>query len=327
MSQPILAINSLKTNYRVYGGELKVIDGLNLEVRKGEKVGLVGETGCGKTTTMKSILRILPKPAGVIKGGEIIFEGKDLLKIKEPSMVKLRREKMSAIFQNPSAALNPVFTVGEQLFDAIKYSRIGGQRVTEKKEIKKKALGVLKDVALPDPERLLTNYPFQLSGGMKQRICIALALVTTSDFLIADEPTTNLDVTIQDQILRLLIKLIEERQTSTIYITHSLGLVRQFMDRVYVMYAGSTVEVAKTEDLFKNPRHPYTIGLLKAVPKLTGGGISLGIAGRVPDYLNPPEGCRFYTRCESKIEICEKEKPKFKKIKEDHMVACFREGE
>lgn len=327
MNQPILAINDLKANYRVFGGELKVIDGLNLEVRKGEKVGLVGETGCGKTTTMKSILRILPKPAGLIKGGEIIFEGKDLLKLKESSMVKLRREKMSAIFQNPSAALNPVFTVGEQLFDAIKYSRIGGQRVTEKKEIKKKALEVLKDVALPDPERLLTNYPFQLSGGMKQRICIALALVTTSDLLIADEPTTNLDVTIQDQILRLLIKLIEERQTSTIYITHSLGLVRQFMDRVYVMYAGSTVEVAKTNDLFKNPRHPYTIGLLKAVPKLTGGGISLGIPGRVPDYLKPPEGCRFYSRCEGKMEICEKEKPKFTKIKEDHMVACFREEE
>lgn len=325
MTEPLLEINELKVNYQVFGGDLKVLNGLNLEIYPGEKIGLVGETGCGKTTTMKSILGIL-HPAARIKGGEILYRGRDLLKLKEKEMNDLRRQHMSAIFQNPTAALNPVFTIGQQLEDAIRYSFSREERLS-KKEIKARAVEVLKDVALPDPERLLKNYPVQLSGGMKQRICIALALVTASDLLVADEPGTNLDVTIQDQILRLLINLVEERKTATIYITHTLGVVRQFMDRVFVMYAGNTVEVAPTKTLFDNPVHPYTKGLLQAVPKLTGVEFSQGIPGRVPEYQRPPAGCRFHPRCPDSTAFCQQEKPGFVEVEPGHQVACFTGGD
>jgi peptide/nickel transport system ATP-binding protein len=223
------------------------------------------------------------------------------------------------IFQDPTAALNPVFTIGEQLMDAIKYSG----KSSSKKEIRARAVQTLKDVALPDPERIMKNYPIQLSGGMRQRICIAMALVTGSELLIADEPTTSLDVTIQDQVLRLLEELVEERNTSTILITHTLGIVREWTDRVYVMYAGSMVEAAKTKGLFSNPLHPYTQGLMGAVPKLTGGGIAEGITGRIPDYLNPPAGCRFHPRCERAMPVCKKTRPPFFNVGDDHQVACF----
>lgn len=324
MTEPILEVKNLSTGYSVYEGFLKVLNGIDLEVYPGEKVGLVGETGCGKTTTMKSILRLLPHPAGKIKEGEIFFGGQDVLKLREKDFYNIRRRDMSAIFENPSAALNPVFTVGEQLKDAIRYS--AGKKLGDK-EIKERAIGALKNVSLPDPERLLTNYPIQLSGGMRQRICIALALVSSAKLLIADEPGTNLDVTIQDQILRLLMKLVEERDTATIYITHSLGVVREWMDRVYVMYAGSIVEVAHTQDLFNNPVHPYTRGLMKAVPKLVGGGITKGISGRVPEYINPPAGCRFHPRCEYCQDRCKEGKPELYEIEEGHKVACYLRGD
>jgi len=324
VTEKLLEARDLCVSYHTYEGRLKVIDGLTLEVRRGEKVGLVGETGCGKTTTMRAIMGILPKPAGVVDGGEIIFKDRDLQKISVGEAQRLRGMEITAIFQNPTAALNPVFTVGQQLQEVIRCLAARKSDKISAREVKERAVKILKEAALPDPERLLVNYPVQLSGGMKQRVCIALALVSDADLLIADEPGTALDVTIQDQILRLLISSVEKRHTATLYIEHSLGVIREWMDRVYVMYAGRTVEVARTADLFAKPRHPYTRGLLDAVPKLTGGGIAQGIPGRVPVYTDPPAGCRFHPRCELRIDICALEKPPFFEVGEEHKVACYR---
>lgn len=321
MAAKLLEIKDLYVGFDVYGGTLKVLNGVVLAMEEGEKVGLVGETGCGKTTTAKSILRILPIPPAWIFKGEIFFKGKDILKMSPSEVRQVQARGISMIFQDPTAALNPVFTVGEQLMDAIKYSNL--ENTLPKKEIRRRAIQALRDVALPDPERLLESYPIQLSGGMRQRICIAMALATEADLLIADEPTTSLDVTIQDQVLRLLGGLVKEKETSTILITHSLGIVREWTDRVYVMYAGNIVETAPTRELFSNPLHPYTQGLMKAVPKLTGEGIAEGIPGRIPDYLNPPSGCRFHPRCPHTIPICEERQPPFFDEGNSHQVACF----
>ncbi|MDW7739639.1 MAG: ABC transporter ATP-binding protein [Bacillota bacterium] len=328
MSEKLLEVRNLCVSYKTYEGNLRVVDGLNLEVRQDEKVGLVGETGCGKTTTMRAIMGILPKPVGKVDSGEIIYKGQDLLKKTNKEMQCIRGVEIAVIFQNPTAALNPVFTIGQQLQQAIKSQvpKKTGKKISSS-EARERAIKALKEAALPDPERLLSNYPVQLSGGMKQRVCIALALVSDANLLIADEPGTALDVTIQDQILRLLMSSVEKRQTATLYIEHSLGVIREWMDRVYVMYAGRTVEVAKTKDLFDNPRHPYTRGLMQAVPRLTGGGIAQGIPGRVPEYVNPPSGCRFHPRCPYQIDICVKERPPYFEIGEDHKVACYRSAE
>jgi len=326
---PLLEIKDLSVHFNVYGGTLKVLDGVNFSVHSGQKIGLVGETGCGKTTTMKSILRILPMPPARIAGGEIYFKGRDVLKMGDNELRRVRAEGISMIFQDPTAALNPVFTIGQQLGAVVKHS-IEGKKLS-KKEIREQAVIPLREVALPDPERMLDSYPIQLSGGMRQRVCIAMALVASRELLIADEPGTSLDVTIQDQILRLLHQLVEEKNVSVILITHTLGMVRETTDRVYVMYAGNMVEAAATKELFAQPLHPYTHGLMAAVPRLTGGGISDGIPGRIPDYLNPPPGCRFHPRCSHAMDICRKEKPSFYKpalshvegLSEDHDVACF----
>jgi peptide/nickel transport system ATP-binding protein len=313
---PLLEIKDLVVHFDVYGGTLKVLDGVNFTVYSGEKVGLVGETGCGKTTTMKSILRILPMPPARIPGGEIYFKGQDVLRMGGDELRRMRSEGISMIFQDPTTALNPVFTVGQQLEAVVKYS-IEGKKLS-KQEIRERAIIPLKEVALPDPERMLGSYPIQLSGGMRQRVCIAMALVASRELLIADEPGTSLDVTIQDQILRLLHQLVEEKNVSVILITHTLGVVRETTDRVYVMYAGNMVEMAATK-----PLHPYTHGLMAAVPRLAGGGVSAGIPGRIPEYLNPPPGCRFHPRCDHAMDICRQERPAFYKLSENHEVACF----
>ena len=321
-SELLLDIRDLYVEFKVYGGVLKVLDGVNFKVHTGEKVGLVGETGCGKTTTMKAILRILPEPPAVVPGGEILFKGKNVLKMKTAELADMRGGGISMVFQDPTAALNPVFTIGQQLDPVIRHASPENKSLS-KSEIKERAVMSLREVALADPERLLDSYPLQLSGGMRQRVCIGMALATDPELLIADEPGTSLDVTIQDQVLRLLRDLVEEKQTSVILITHTLGVVRETTDRVYVMYAGNMVEVAPTPKLFANPLHPYTQGLMQAVPKLTGGGVAHGIPGRIPEYLSPPSGCRFNTRCPHVMDICHREKPPYFSTEDGHQVACF----
>jgi peptide/nickel transport system ATP-binding protein len=321
MPERLLDIRNLHVSFNVYGGTLKVLNGVNMYLEEGEKVGLVGETGCGKTTTAKSILKILPSPPARTTAGEILFNRADIRKMGLKQLRQVHAHGISMIFQDPTASLNPVFTIGDQLKDTIRYSSL--EEALSKRAIRKRAIKALQDVALPDPERILDSYPIQLSGGMRQRICIAMALASRSRLLIADEPTTSLDVTIQDQVLRLLSTLVLEKDTSTIFITHSLGIVREWTRRVYVMYAGCMVETAKTDELFDSPLHPYTRGLMKAVPKLTGEGIALGIEGRIPDYLNPPSGCRFHPRCPHVMDVCREKPPPYFTVGKDHQVACY----
>ena len=315
---PLLEVKDLRVQYQVYEGMLKVLNGVNLTLEKGEKVGIIGESACGKTTTVKSIMRILASNSK-IAGGEVKYAGEDVLKMPKKKLSDLRRKKMSMIFQDPSSALNPVFTIKQQLYDVIKFST---DDHLSKAETHERAMMYLKQAALPEPDRILDSYPFQLSGGMKQRVNIAMGLVSANELLIADEPGTSLDVTIEDQIMRLLKKIVEEKGISVILITQALGTVKNFVDRIYVMYAGTIVEEGPTREVFNNPQHPYTQMLIKAVPKLTGGGMPEGILGRVPSYLSPPPGCRFITRCPYRMEICDTVPQRYR-AGTDQMAACF----
>lgn len=320
MSELTVDIRNLFVQYRTFEGQIKVLNGVNLSVKKGEKVSIVGETGCGKTTTVKSLLRILPKTA-TVTGGEILFNGDNVLKMNASALKKLRSAGISMIFQDPTMSLNPVYTIGQQMYAVIKYS---GQPNANKKEVQHElAVKALKETSMPDPERILQSYPFQLSGGMRQRISIAMSLATPRDLVIADEPTTNLDVTVQDQVLKILKERVEAKGSSLILITHSLGVARETTDRIYVMYAGSMVESSTTAELFKEQLHPYTKALMACIPKLAGGGVAEGIKGRIPNYLAPPKGCRFAPRCPYATERCHQEKPEFVDTGDQHLVACF----
>jgi len=318
----LLDIKDLHVWYKVYGGYLKVLNNLHLTVREGERVGLVGEAGCGKTTTMKSILQILPPGDFRIPQGEIFYKGQDVLKMNPKELQSLRSKEVAMIFQDPTAALNPVFTIGTQIGDVIKYSSVL-KGDSHKEKIKEESIKALKEVYLPDPERMRINYPFQLSGGMRQRVCIAMSISSPRNLILADEPGTSLDVTIQDQIHRLLNEIVKKKNTAIILITHSLGVAREMTDRIYVMYAGTIVETAVPEILFENPVHPYTKGLLASIPKISGGGIAKGIPGRIPDYLNPPSGCRFRLRCQQESPICSEKAPQLFEVEKDHLVACY----
>lgn len=322
----IVDIRALYVNFKIYEGILKVINSVNFRVGRGEKIGLIGEAGCGKTTTMLALMKILPTPPGIIENGEIFLNGKDVLKMNANELQQMRRSSVSMIFQDPTAALNPVFKIGVLIGDVVKFSQLSQGRKVSKDEIRDRTIKVLQEVSMPDPERIMQNYPIQLSGGMRQRIAIAMALVSEPELLIADEPGTNLDVTIQDQVLRLLGDLVTKKKTSIVLISHALGAVKGLVDRVYTMYAGNMIEDSKTEDLFSDPLHPYTQALFKAAPKLTGGGIPPGIGGRIPDYLDPPKGCRFHPRCPLVKPICSEKLPSMIHVGGEHNVACFLYG-
>jgi len=319
----ILQVRDLKVSYRVYEGILEVLDGIDLTLQRGEKVGLVGESGCGKTTTLLTILGLLP-PEAIIERGQVFLDAQEQLTLEPAVRRASRTTKASVIFQDPSAALNPVFTIGQQLEDIVLHgTRAAGIRLS-KKEIRERAIEALRQAQLPDPERILTNYPVQLSGGMRQRVCIATALATPSEIIFADEPGTSLDVTIQDQIYRLLKRLVEESDKTILLVTHSLGVVREWTDRVYVMYAGTMIESRDTPDLFREPLHPYTKGLLKAIPRFVGEKHFEGVPGRVIEYIDPPLGCRFHTRCSVSLEPCDRIAPQPQALGDKGLIRCHR---
>jgi len=322
--QYMLEIRNLHVHFRVYEGVSRVLDGVFLHVGKGERVGLAGETGCGKTVTMKTVMGMLKIPPAIIPHGEVFLNGRDVLRMSSKELLQIKGTEISMIFQDPMNALNPVFTIGEQLYDVIRFAQRhpdNGENLS-KKEIHDRAIAALEEVRLPDPERIMNNYSLELSGGMRQRVLIAMALVNEPTFLIADEPGTALDVTIQAQILGLLSELVRTKGISILLITHNLGVIQETMERVYIMYAGQVVEIAPTSVLFENPKHPYSQGLFASVPHLTGGEIAEGIPGTVPDYTAAPSGCRFHPRCDYAMPICSQKKPPLIMLKPAHYVAC-----
>ena len=319
-TEKVVDVKDLHISFRTFKGYPHVLNGVNVHVNKKERISIVGETGCGKTTTVNAIAQILARQARIDKG-EIYFKGKDVLTMPQKELKRVRAENVSIIFQDPIASLNPVFTIGQQLKEVIRYSGIEG--AGDKKVQEEKAISALKETSLPDPERIMDSYPFQLSGGMRQRICIAMSLATPRDLVMADEPTTNLDVTIQDQVLKTLRQRVEEKESALILITHSLGVAREMADRIYVMYAGNMVETASSKEIFKECLHPYTKGLMSCIPKLAGGGIAEGIPGHIPKYLDPPEGCRFAPRCPYASRRCNEAQPPMFEAAPEHYVACY----
>lgn len=312
-----LKIKDLEVIYTQAGRTVHAVNGVSLEVQKGKTLGLVGETGAGKTTIAKSIMRILPDPPAKIRKGEIILDGEDLLKKPESEMLKVRGGKIAMIFQDPMTALNPLMTVGDQILEVLQLHNDYDQKTGMKK-----AGEMLETVGIP-AERY-SEYPHQFSGGMKQRVVIAMALACNPELLLADEPTTALDVTIQAQVLDLINELKEKFQTSMILITHDLGVIAQTCETVAVIYAGSIVESGTKEDIFDHPTHPYTIGLFDSLPNMTAEGEKLKpIAGMPPDPTNLPAGCPFAPRCPFATEQCHKEKPEAAELSPGHWCACF----
>jgi len=326
--KPVLEIKDLKIEFGTFEGTSHVLDGIHLTLGRGDTLGLVGETGCGKSITAKAILRLLPVPPARIVSGEILFEGEDLLGKSEEEMKKIRGKRIAMVFQDPMTFLNPVFTIEEQLMDVILAheggdgSRIQGERVDRKRAIEK-AIELLREVKIPQPESRIKSYPHEFSGGMRQRVLIAMALSHSPQILIADEPTTALDVTIQAQILRLMDELVQRHGHSVLLISHDLGIVARVCRRIAVMYAGNIVESCSTVQLFKKPLHPYTQGLLNSILTFSKReGEAQVIQGVIPDLIEPPPGCRFHPRCPSSMEICEKEKPSWIESEEGHWVSC-----
>ena len=323
----ILDVQNLKTVFFTNSGLFKAVDDVSFNVRRGETLAIVGESGCGKSVSALSIMRLVPNPPGKIVGGTVVLEGKDLLALSEEEMRGIRGNRMSMIFQEPMTSLNPVMRIGDQITEAVRLH----QDMTSK-QAWARAVEMLRLVRIPEPERRAREYPHQLSGGMRQRAMIAMALACRPVLLIADEPTTALDVTIQAQILALLVELQKELGTGLILITHDLGVVAQTAQRVIVMYAGKKVEEASVDDLFADPRHPYTRGLMASMPAV----ISLGaktdvrlneIPGMVPSLTNLPEGCAFAPRCPLAIERCRQEYPPLQDFGGHHRAACWRAAE
>ena len=322
VQKEILKIENLKTYFDTWAGIVKAVDGVSLDVKEGETLGLVGESGSGKSVTALSILRIVPRPGKIIDG-RIIYKGENLLEKTENDLQKIRGKEIAYIFQDPATSLNPVFNIADQLIEVIRRH----QSVT-KNEALEKAVELLRLVEIPDPELKIWNYPHQLSGGMKQRIAVARALSCQPSLLLADEPTTNLDVTIQAQILQLMKSLKEKLGMSMILITHDMGVVAGVADRITVLYAGRICETADTKTIFYKPKHPYTVALLTSVPSLALRREKLAvIPGAIPNLIEPPTGCRFHPRCEYAKAECAKEIPPLEEIEPGHYVACIRASE
>jgi len=315
MPEVLVKIKNLVINFYTYRGVVKAINGVSLTIKKGEFFGLVGETGCGKSVTASAILNLVQNP-GKIEKGEILFKGEDILSMKEDEIRdRIRGKEITMIMQHPVAALNPVIRNGDQIAEAL-------NKKMSDYEAKKRAIELLKEVNIPEPEKVANQYPHQLSGGMAQRVMIAMMLSTEPSLLIADEPTTALDVSIQAQVLLLLKDLIKKHKASVLLITHDLSVVSETCDRVGVMYAGDMVEVGEVDQIIDSPKHPYTKGLIRAIPSDYRKEL-VGIRGTVPDLVNPPSGCRFHPRCDQARDICKEKKPKTVQVETDHTVACF----
>jgi len=317
---PLLEIKNLTTRFYIQNGVVDAVNGISFNVEQGEIVGVVGESGCGKSVTMRSVMRIIPEPPGKIEAGQVIFEGEDLLKVSEEEIRRLRGQQISMIFQDPMTSLNPVLTVGLQLTETCREHL----KMSEK-QARKHALELLELVGIPNANQRLDEYPHQFSGGMRQRAMIAMALSCNPKLLIADEPTTALDVTIQAQITDLVKRLQAELGMAVIWITHDLGVVARLAHRVLVMYAGYIIEDASVKDLYANPGHPYTLGLLGSLPRLdeAPGTKLVSIPGQPPNQLALPKGCPFFERCLYRTEQCQVENPVLEKNGRSHQVACW----
>ena len=314
----LLSVNKLKTHFLTPEGVIRAVDDVSFKIDKGKVLGLVGESGCGKSVTALSLMRLIPQPGRIISG-EIFFDGRDLLKLGNEEIRKLRGNRMAMVFQDPMTSLNPVFTIGNQISEIFRV-----HKGLKRSEAMNKAQFLLQRVGIPDPSRRIKEYPHQLSGGMKQRVMIAMAISCEPSLIIADEPTTALDVTIQAQILRLLRELIETSNTALILISHDLGVIAEMADEVAIMYAGKIVEYTNTADLFAAPLHPYTIGLLQSIPRGEEKKKRLQtIEGSVPRLTDLPKGCMFNPRCKYVVEQCRRDEPELVDAGGGHLVRCW----
>lgn len=318
--EKLLEVKNLRTHFYTEDGIVPAVDGVSFYIKPGETLGIVGESGCGKSVTSVSILRLVPNPPGkIMEGSEILFEGKNLLDLSEKEMRKIRGNEISMIFQEPMTSLNPVLRIGEQLKEVLVLHQ-GMNNV----QARAKGIEMLTLVGIPRPEKVIDDFPHSLSGGMRQRVMIAMALSCNPKLLIADEPTTALDVTVQAQILELMNKLKRELNSSVMLITHNLGVVAETCDRVIVMYAGKVVEEGDIYSIFEDPKHPYTVGLLKSIPSIDERNEKLeAIPGVVPNPLNMPKGCRFEPRCNKAMARCKEEQPELTVLGEERNVRCF----
>lgn len=320
MDKKLLEVKNLKTYFYSDGVIIKSVDDLSFYVNEGETLGIVGESGCGKSVACLSLARLVETPPGKYEYGEILFKGKDLLRVSDARIRQIRGNDISFIFQEPMTSLNPVFKIGRQISEVLIL-----HRGISKEEAYEESIRMLELVKIPNPERVVNDYPFALSGGMRQRVMIAMALACKPGLLIADEPTSNLDVTIQAQVLDLMNELKEKINTSIIFITHDLDVIAEMSDRVMVMYAGKVVEEASTNEILKNPRHPYTVGLINSKPNMAKEGTRLNvIPGNVPDLSNLPPGCSFHPRCDKAMDICKRVIPDEKLLYEGrHRISCW----
>jgi len=319
MSELLLKVSGLVTSFKTSDGTVRAVNDVDFSINKGKVLGIVGESGCGKSITSLSIMGLVPKPNGFIEKGEIAFNGVDLLKLTEEEMQNIRGNEIAMIFQEPMTALNPVFRIGQQIGEALEiHKNIKGKQNTDK------CIELLKTVGLPRPEKVINEYPHQLSGGMRQRVMIAMALSCNPKLLIADEPTTALDVTVQAQVLDLMKNLKDMYQTAIMFITHDLGVIAEMADDVVVMYSGKVMEETSVENIFDEPLHPYTIGLLNSRPeRVKKGEKPVCIPGMVPSLFDMPKGCAFSPRCAKCMDICKDQMPELKEVKPNHKVRCW----